>query len=70
MMTAPTLITGASQHVGLYCARRLLTDSESVVVNYRNERPTLNGLRQVGALTLHADSASKADISASIGSFR
>ena len=41
MATAPILITGASQRVGLHCARRLLADGESVIVSYRSERPAL-----------------------------
>lgn len=67
MATAPILITGASQRVGLHCARRLLADGESVIVSYRSERPALDELRQAGALTLHADFASEAGIFAFMG---
>ncbi|HGW5895177.1 TPA: dihydromonapterin reductase [Pseudomonas aeruginosa] len=70
MATAPILITGASQRVGLHCARRLLADGESVIVSYRSERPALDELRQAGALTLLADFASEAGIFAFIGSLR
>lgn len=70
MATAPILITGASQRVGLHCARRLLADGESVIVSYRSERPALDELRQAGALTLHADFASEAGIFAFIGALR
>ena len=69
MATAPILITGASQRVGLHCARRLLADGESVIVSY-SERPALDELRQAGALTLHADFASEAGIFAFIGALR
>lgn len=68
MATAPILITGASQRVGLHCARRLLADGESVIVSYRSERPALDELRQAGALTLHADFASEAPSSGPSGS--
>ena len=32
---APILITGASQRVGLHCARRLLDEGQPLIVSYR-----------------------------------
>jgi NAD(P)-dependent dehydrogenase (short-subunit alcohol dehydrogenase family) len=37
--TAPILITGASQRIGLHCAQRLLADGHPVIVTYRTLRP-------------------------------
>lgn len=64
--TAPILLTGASQRIGLHCALRLLDDGHPVIVSYRSERPGLLELRERGALTLHADFASEAGILAFI----
>ncbi|MCM2330250.1 dihydromonapterin reductase / dihydrofolate reductase [Geopseudomonas sagittaria] len=63
---APILITGASQRVGLHCARRLLDAGQPLIVSYRTERPALDELRQRGALTLPADFSSEAGILAFI----
>lgn len=59
---APILITGASQRVGLHCARRLLDDGQPLIVSYRTERPALDELRERGALTLAADFSGEAGI--------
>lgn len=63
---APVLITGASQRIGLHCARRLLESGQPVIVSYRSERPALDELRRLGALTLPADFADEAGILAFI----
>lgn len=65
-LTAPILITGASQRVGLHCALRLLDDGHRVIISYRSEREGLALLRQRGALTLPADFATEAGILAFI----
>lgn len=54
-MSAPILITGAAQRVGLHCAHRLLDEGASLILSYRSERPALTALRQRGAITLAAD---------------
>ncbi len=59
---APILITGASQRIGLYCAERLLDEGQSLIISYRRERPTIERLRERGALALPADFASEAGI--------
>ena len=46
--TAPILVTGASQRIGLHCALRLLDDGHPVIVSYRSERPGLLELRERG----------------------
>ena len=63
---APILITGASQRVGLHCARRLLEAGQPVIVSYRSERPALDELRRLGALALPADFSDEAGILAFI----
>ncbi|SSB98061.1 dihydromonapterin reductase / dihydrofolate reductase [Pseudomonas sp. 43mfcvi1.1] len=60
--TAPILITGAAQRVGLHCARRLLEDGQPVIATYRTERPGVQTLRDLGAVTLFADLSSEAGI--------
>jgi dihydromonapterin reductase / dihydrofolate reductase len=60
--SAPILLTGASQRVGLHCALRLLDAGHSVIVSYRSEREGLALLRERGALTLPADFSSEAGI--------
>lgn len=64
--TAPILITGAGQRVGLHCALRLLEDGHRVIVSYRSERPGVATLRERGALALFADFSSEAGILAFI----
>ena len=64
--TAPILITGAGQRVGLHCAQRLLEDGHRVIFTYRSERPGVKTLRDLGALGLHADFSSEASILAFI----
>ncbi|MDE3735704.1 MULTISPECIES: dihydromonapterin reductase [Pseudomonas] len=68
--TAPILITGASQRVGLYCAERLLDDGQPVIISYRTERDGVRHLRQRGAVTLQADFSSEAGILAFIDSLK
>jgi dihydromonapterin reductase / dihydrofolate reductase len=64
--SAPILITGASQRIGLYCAERLLEDGHTLIVTYRSERDGIDALRQRGALALRADFSSEAGILAFI----
>lgn len=61
-LSAPILLTGASQRVGLHCAQRLLDDGHRVIVSYRTERAGLELLRERGAQTLPADFSSEAGI--------
>ncbi|SDB02874.1 dihydromonapterin reductase [Pseudomonas sp. NFACC13-1] len=64
--TAPILITGAAQRVGLHCARRLLADGQPVIATYRTERPGVQTLRDLGAVVLFADFSSETGILAFI----
>ncbi|WLH96703.1 dihydromonapterin reductase [Pseudomonas hefeiensis] len=64
--TAPILITGAAQRVGLHCARRLLEDGHPVIATYRTERPGVQTLRDLGVTVLFADFSSEAGILAFI----
>ncbi|WP_416310667.1 dihydromonapterin reductase [Pseudomonas sp. W03] len=64
---APILITGASQRIGLHCAKRLLQDGHPVIATYRQEKPGVDELRQLGATCLHAELADEAGILAFIG---
>lgn len=64
--SAPILITGASQRIGLHCAERLLDSGQPVIISYRSERPGAGKLRERGAICLPADFASEAGILAFI----
>lgn len=64
--SAPILITGAAQRVGLHCAQRLLEDGHAVIFSYRTERPGVQVLRDLGATALFADLSSEAGILAFI----
>lgn len=68
--TAPILITGASQRIGLHCAERLLDDGQPVIVSYRTPRPSLDRLRERGAITLPADFSGVEGIQAFIDSVK
>lgn len=63
---APILITGASQRIGLHCAKRLLQDGQPVIATYRQEKPGIAELRELGATCLHAELADEAGILAFI----
>lgn len=65
-VSAPILLTGAGQRVGLHCAERLLDDGQALIVTYRQERESLQRLRERGAVTLFADFSSEAGILAFI----
>lgn len=60
--SAPILITGAGQRVGLHCAQRLLEDGHRVIFTYRRERPGVQALRDLGAIAVFADFSSEAGI--------
>ncbi|BAP41468.1 dihydromonapterin reductase [Pseudomonas sp. LJDD11] len=68
--TAPILITGASQRVGLHCAQRLLEEGQAVIISYRTPRPAVEQLRAAGAVTLHADFSSQTGIMAFIDTLK
>lgn len=51
----PILITGASQRIGLHCARRLLDEGHPLIISYRTLRPAVNELAERGACVLQAD---------------
>ncbi|ORC43832.1 dihydromonapterin reductase, partial [Pseudomonas floridensis] len=68
--SAPILITGASQRVGLHCAQRLLAQGQPVIVSYRSERPAVEDLRRAGALALQGDFSSEAGIMAFIAELK
>ena len=60
--TAPILITGAGQRVGLHCAQQLLADGYPVMFTYRSEKPGVQILRELGAIALFADFSTEAGI--------
>ena len=58
----PILITGAGQRVGLYCAERLLDESQPVIISYRQNRDDISRLRERGAIALQADFSNESGI--------
>lgn len=46
--SAPILITGAAQRIGLHCAQQLLADGYRVIFSYRSEKPGVQMLRDLG----------------------
>ena len=60
--SAPILITGAGQRVGLHCAQRLLADGYAVIFTYRSEKPGVQALLDLGATALFADFSNEAGI--------
>lgn len=61
-MTAPILITGASQRIGLAFAMHCLERGTPVIATYRTHRPAVDTLEQAGARCLHADFATNQGI--------
>lgn len=57
MSTPPSaiLISGASQRIGLHCAKRFLAEGYPVIATYRTLRPGVNELEKLGATLLYAD---------------
>ena len=68
--SAPILITGAGQRVGLHCAQRLLEDGHPVIFSYRSERPGVQALRDLGAIAVFADFSTEAGIFAFINELK
>ncbi|WP_397449742.1 dihydromonapterin reductase [Pseudomonas sp. NA-150] len=68
--TPPILITGASQRVGLHCAKRLLAEGYPVIFSYRTERPGVQQLRELGAVAIHADFVDETGILAFIDALK
>ena len=56
-MTAPILITGAGQRIGLAFAQACLDRGQPIIVTYRTYRPAIDALQKAGAECLHADFA-------------
>ncbi|MCP8463231.1 dihydromonapterin reductase [Pseudomonas sp. ZM23] len=67
---APILITGASQRIGLHCAKRLLQDGQPVIATYRQDKPGIAELRDLGATCLRAELADESGILAFIEELR
>ncbi|RIJ12676.1 dihydromonapterin reductase [Pseudomonas sp. 91RF] len=70
LSTAPILITGAGQRVGLHCAQRLLEDGHRVLFTYRSERAGVKMLRDLGAIGVFADFSSEISILAFIAELK
>ena len=54
-MTAPILITGAGQRIGLAFAQACLAKGQPVIATYRTYRPAVDALQKAGADCIHAD---------------
>ena len=69
-MSAPVLITGASQRVGLAIALDLLNKGYSVIVTYRTHKDAVEQLQQAGAVTIQADFSTDDGISRCIDAIK
>ncbi|MDY1035557.1 dihydromonapterin reductase [Enterobacteriaceae bacterium RIT714] len=58
----PILITGGGRRIGLALAHHFLNQRQPVIVSYRNDYPSIEGLREAGALCIQADFATDAGI--------
>ncbi|WP_166267655.1 dihydromonapterin reductase [Marinobacter caseinilyticus] len=56
-MTAPILITGAGQRIGLAFAQHCLDHQQPIIVTYRRRKTAIDELERNGAVCLHADFA-------------
>ena len=63
-MTAPILITGAGQRIGLAFAQACLAKGQPVITTYRTYRPAVDALQKAGADCIHADFASNEGVDA------
>lgn len=68
--SAPVLITGASQRVGLHCAQRLLEEGERVIISYRTDRPAVQQLKASGATAIQADFSSEQGVMAFVAQLK
>lgn len=64
--SAPVLITGASQRIGLHCAERFLEEGRPVIFSYRTERPGVQRLIELGAIGIQANFSTQQSIMAFI----
>lgn len=62
LMTAPILITGGAQRLGLAIAQDLLHQKRSIIVTYRTQKPSVAKLVSQGAIAIKADFASNQGI--------
>jgi dihydromonapterin reductase/dihydrofolate reductase len=69
-MTAPILITGAGQRIGLAFARHCLKQGQPVIATYRSYRPGVDALQKAGATCIHANFASNEGIDRFIAALR
>ena len=69
-MSAPILITGAGQRIGLAFARACLERGQPVITTYRTYRPAVDALQKAGAQCIHADFATTEGIDAFIETLR
>jgi dihydromonapterin reductase/dihydrofolate reductase len=69
-MSAPILVTGGGQRIGLAFARHCLARNQPVIVSYRTRRPAVDALENAGACCLHADFATDTGITTFIDQVR
>lgn len=60
----PILITGAGRRIGLALANHFLAQHQPVIVSYRTEYPSIEALRNAGAVCIQADFSTDSGIMA------
>ena len=58
-MTSPILITGGAQRLGLAIAKDLLRQQHKVIITYRTKKPSVDELKDLGAVVIQADFATQ-----------
>jgi len=54
-MTAPILITGGAQRLGLAIATNLIEQNHPLIITYRSKKPSVHALQALGAHLIQAD---------------
>lgn len=68
--TAPILVTGGAQRVGLHLCEQLIARGERIILTYRRERPVLDALRAQGVITLQADFSTQEGVFAFVAALK
>jgi dihydromonapterin reductase/dihydrofolate reductase len=69
-LKAPILITGGAQRLGLAVAEHLLSAGYSVIITYRNKKPSVDALHAKGVTVIQADFATQNGIEEAIADIK
>lgn len=69
-MSAPILITGGAQRLGLAVAKDLLKRNSKVIITYRSKKPAIDEIKALGGVAIQADFASDETLQQFIGELK